>query len=77
MRAMESCQMSVEKKRESLGRDGERAEHVHMNNLEELKEREDFYFDEHGLFILTKKYLENRGACCKLNCRNCPYGFRK
>ncbi|MCU0347428.1 MAG: DUF5522 domain-containing protein [Saprospiraceae bacterium] len=35
------------------------------------------YVVENGLFVLTKKYLANRGYCCKNGCRNCPYGFEK
>ena len=39
----------------------------------ELKEGEDFYFNEKGLMVLTKNYLLKRGYCCKNNCLNCPY----
>ena len=42
-----------------------------------LTENEDFYIDENGFFILTQKYLEKRGSCCKLGCRHCPYGMRE
>ncbi|MBC5994899.1 hypothetical protein H8S84_18790 [Pontibacter sp. SD6] len=42
-----------------------------------MTEGEDFYFNEHGLMVLTAKYLLKRGYCCKNACKNCPYGFNK
>jgi len=35
------------------------------------------YYVEAGLFVFTSKYLQDRGYCCKSNCRHCPYGFAK
>lgn len=26
-----------------------------------------------GLFVLTAKYLADRGHCCEAGCRHCPY----
>ena len=26
-----------------------------------------------GLFVLTAKYLADRGTCCDRGCRHCPY----
>jgi hypothetical protein len=26
-----------------------------------------------GLFVLTSRYLAERGACCGRGCRHCPY----
>lgn len=26
-----------------------------------------------GLFVLTARYLANRGSCCDRGCRHCPY----
>lgn len=26
-----------------------------------------------GLFVLTAKYLADRGTCCEKGCRHCPY----
>jgi putative ribosome biogenesis GTPase RsgA len=36
-------------------------------------EKEDFYYDENGLMVLTAKYLRKRGHCCHSDCRHCPY----
>lgn len=44
-----------------------------MSNEPALVENIDFYFDENGLFIFTKSYLEKRGTCCGLGCKHCPY----
>ncbi|MFD2513126.1 DUF5522 domain-containing protein [Pontibacter locisalis] len=44
---------------------------------QKLTEGEDFYFNEHGLMVLTAKYLLKRGYCCKNACKNCPYGFNE
>ena len=30
-------------------------------------------FPEIGLFVLTAKFLADRGACCERGCRHCPY----
>ncbi|WP_092900923.1 DUF5522 domain-containing protein [Algoriphagus aquimarinus] len=34
---------------------------------------EDFYFNEQGLMVFTKKYHLKRGYCCGSGCKNCPY----
>jgi len=26
-----------------------------------------------GLFVLTARFLANRGSCCERGCRHCPY----
>jgi hypothetical protein len=26
-----------------------------------------------GLFVLTARFLADRGACCERGCRHCPY----
>lgn len=28
---------------------------------------------ESGLFVLTAKFLADRGTCCERGCRHCPY----
>jgi hypothetical protein len=28
---------------------------------------------ETGLFVLTAKWLADRGTCCSNGCRHCPY----
>lgn len=43
----------------------------------ELKEGEDFYFNESGLMVFTEKYHLMRGYCCTSGCLHCPYGFGK
>jgi hypothetical protein len=42
---------------------------------QELKEGEDFYF-ENGLMVFTEKFHRKRGYCCQSGCRHCPYGFK-
>ncbi|WP_158453741.1 DUF5522 domain-containing protein [Pontibacter korlensis] len=44
---------------------------------QKLTEGEDFYFNEQGLMVLTAKYLQKRGYCCKNACKHCPYGFHE
>ena len=46
-----------------------------MSKETELKEGEDFYF-ENGLMVFTEKYHLKRGYCCQSGCRHCPYGFK-
>jgi hypothetical protein len=46
-----------------------------VSNDTELKEGEDFYF-ENGLMVFTEKYHLKRGYCCQSGCRHCPYGFK-
>lgn len=32
------------------------------------------YIDpESGLFVLTARFLADRGTCCERGCRHCPY----
>ena len=40
-----------------------------------LTENVDFYFNEHGLMVLTEKYHLDRGHCCGNGCYHCPYQF--
>jgi hypothetical protein len=35
----------------------------------------DFYHDEHGYMVLTEKYHLDKGHCCGLGCRHCPYQY--
>lgn len=41
----------------------------------ELKEGEDFYYNEHGYFVFTEKYHLKKGYCCGNGCKHCPYNF--
>jgi hypothetical protein len=40
-----------------------------------LKEGEDYYIDENGLYVFTEAYHIRRGYCCRSGCRRCPYGY--
>lgn len=37
-----------------------------------MSDDEDYYMD-HGLMVLTPRYLLRRGYCCEQGCRHCPY----
>ena len=41
----------------------------------ELKEGEDFYYNEQGFVVLTEKYHLKKGHCCGNGCRHCPYEY--
>jgi len=41
--------------------------------MKELIEGVDFYYSEDGLFVFTEKYHLEKGYCCNMNCRHCPY----
>ncbi|MEO6549011.1 MAG: DUF5522 domain-containing protein [Ferruginibacter sp.] len=43
--------------------------------MDTLNEGEDYYFNEDGFMVLTKKYLLDRGNCCGNGCKHCPYNF--
>ncbi len=48
---------------------------IHDAHRAAVASGEDGYFDPHtGLFVLTERYLAERGACCDSGCRHCPYG---
>ena len=42
---------------------------------EDLTEGEDYYFNEDGYVVLTKKYHLKKGYCCGNGCKHCPYGY--
>lgn len=42
---------------------------------ESFTEGIDFYFDESGLMVFTKKYHLQRGYCCGNGCRHCPFEY--
>jgi len=44
--------------------------------VNELKEGEDFYFNEMGLMVFTEKYHLKRGVCCGSKCKHCPYNWK-
>jgi len=37
-----------------------------------LQEGIDYYID-HGAWVFTAYFLQNRGYCCGSGCRHCPY----
>jgi hypothetical protein len=39
-----------------------------------MQEGIDFYITPDGTYVFTEIYLKNRGQCCRLKCRHCPYG---
>ena len=43
-------------------------------DFKDLKEGEDYYFNEKGLLVFTQKYLLKRCFCCENGCKHCPYG---
>ncbi len=43
----------------------------------DIKENEDFYYNEQGYKVFTEKFHLKRGYCCKSGCRHCPYGYDK
>ena len=49
-----------------------------MKNLsmkQELIEEDDYYLNEKGLLVFTKKFLLSRGYCCGSGCKHCPYNY--
>lgn len=40
---------------------------------QQLVEGIDYTLTPEGLFVLTAKFLRERGYCCGNICRNCPY----
>jgi hypothetical protein len=42
-----------------------------------IKEKEDFYFNEQGYKVFTESYHLKRGYCCKSGCKHCPFGYDK
>jgi hypothetical protein len=42
-----------------------------------MKEGDDYYINDKGLYIFTESYLLKRGYCCKTGCLHCPFEFKK
>jgi hypothetical protein len=38
-----------------------------------LTEGLDYYLDRDGFVVLTERHHLDRGYCCGLSCRHCPY----
>jgi mannose-1-phosphate guanylyltransferase len=45
------------------------------HTAKELIEKRDYYFNEKGLFVFTEKYHLEKGYCCGMACRHCPYHY--
>lgn len=45
--------------------------------LNDIKENEDFYYNEQGYKVFTEQFHLKRGYCCKSGCKHCPYGYDK
>jgi len=45
------------------------------HTAKELIEERDYYFNEKGLFVFTEKYHLEKGYCCGMACRHCPYHY--
>jgi len=41
-----------------------------------LQEGLDYYIEK-GYWVLTERFLLNRGQCCGSGCRHCPYRKKK
>ena len=40
-----------------------------------LKEGIDYYLSEDGYLVFTEKYHLEKGYCCGMGCRHCPYHY--
>ncbi|RYY47746.1 MAG: hypothetical protein EOO06_11870 [Chitinophagaceae bacterium] len=43
--------------------------------MKQLKEGEDYYFNEAGLMVLTETFHLKKGFCCGNGCIHCPYNY--
>ena len=43
--------------------------------MKALIEGEDFYLNDDGYVVLTKKYHTERGYCCGNGCKHCPFNY--
>ncbi len=46
-----------------------------FNTSDELIEGRDYYLNEKGLIVFTEKYHLEKGYCCGMACRHCPYDY--
>jgi hypothetical protein len=42
----------------------------------DLIEGVDYYINEDGLMVFTKKYHLEKGYCCGMGCLHCPYEYQ-
>jgi len=38
-------------------------------------EGDDYYVNEKGLIVFTAKYHLEKGYCCGIGCKHCPYNY--
>jgi hypothetical protein len=43
--------------------------------MQPLIEGEDYYCNEEGFVVLTVKHHLNRGYCCGMGCKHCPFDY--
>jgi hypothetical protein len=43
--------------------------------MQHLVEGEDYYYNDQGYIVLTKKFHLKKGHCCGNGCKHCPYEF--
>jgi uncharacterized protein DUF5522 len=41
-----------------------------------LIEGVDYYINDNGLIVFTKKYHLEKGYCCGMGCLHCPYEYQ-
>ncbi len=46
-----------------------------FHTQENLTEGLDYYLDEKDLIVFTEKYHLEKGFCCGMGCRHCPYHY--
>lgn len=44
-------------------------------NQKELIEGVHYYINEDGLMVFTEQYHLEKGFCCGLGCKHCPYEY--
>jgi len=54
--------------------DGDGAERIRQRHDDAVARGEPGYLDPAtGLYVLTARYLADRGYCCDSGCRHCPW----
>lgn len=43
--------------------------------LNELKEGLHYYINDDGFVVLTEQYHLEKGYCCGMGCKHCPYEY--
>ena len=46
-----------------------------FNPSDDLIEGQDYYLNGSGLIVFTEKYHLEKGYCCGMGCRHCPYHY--